>query len=98
MIYATAATSGPSLTLLKGCLWLLLPWSMRCPSFFGSAAAPLRLALFFVVLVLSRYGLAVAETLAVAARRCGRLGSLRNSTIAQLYGRPARLAKFGLAC
>ena len=38
MIYVTAATSGPSLKLLKGCLWLLLPWSMRGPSFL----APLR--------------------------------------------------------
>ena len=60
---------------------------------FGSAAAPLRLGLFFVVLYRSRYGLAAAEIHCVAARRCERVRALCNRLIAHRYGRPAPLAK-----
>ena len=60
---------------------------------FGSAAAPLRLALFLWCCYRSRYGLAAAETRCVAARRCERVESLRNCSIAQQCGCPASLAK-----
>ena len=94
MIYVSAATSGPFLTLLKGCLWLLLPWSMRCPWFL--AALRLRGCFALSQLKLGRYGLAAAQTRCALSRRCERVGSLRNSSIAQRYARPSSLGQIWL--
>ena len=75
MIYVTAATSGPSLRLLKGCPSSSRRSLMRRPCVFGSAAAPLRLATLCSQLKRGRYGLAAAQTRYAPSQRCARLQS-----------------------
>ena len=83
----------PLLKVVKGLSVVVATVVDEVSIVFGTAAAPLRLALFLWCCYRSRYGLTARQTRGGAARRCECVRALCNRLIAHRYGRPAPLAK-----